>query len=97
MAGSGEARKVPPGLASAHEARTLVVLVGVAVSATPAAAQSLDQLGARLNALESQLKKTRTTVRRQAVRLARLQRRLDQQGGSGRPASRAPTGASRSD
>ena len=71
---------------------TLVVLVGVAVSATPAAAQSVDQLGARLNALESQLKKTRTTVKRQAVRLARLQRRLDQQGGSGAPGLASPDG-----
>jgi len=71
---------------------TLIVLLGLAVCATPAAAQSLDQLGARLNVLESQLKKTRTTVKRKGVRLTRLQRRLDQQGGLASPDGRFAIG-----
>ena len=71
---------------------TLIVVLGLAACATPAAGQSLDQLGARLNVLEIQLKKTKTTVKRQGVRLARLQRRLDQQGGSGAPGLASPDG-----
>ena len=91
MAGSGEARKVPTGLASAHEGRDAgrpsrrggIREAGCSSEPRP--------LGARLNALENQLK-TRTTVKRQAVRLARLQRRLDQQGGSAAPALASPDG-----
>ena len=73
-------------------ALTLVLVFTTAAFGSPASAQSLDQLSARLNVLESRLKKTRTTVKRQAVRLARLERRLDQQGSSEVPGLTSPDG-----
>jgi hypothetical protein len=55
-------------------------------------AQRVERLGAELTAAQSLLKKTRTTLRRQATRLSRLERRLGGDDGPGALGIASPDG-----